>query len=208
MKSLFNCAMFVVGVAVAGCYGNAVKDPPVALTFRQGVLSRSVMQVSNLSTAEGLEVYVYVANAQRSLRSGNVVVQANSVKEFGALEINWEFKQGDRGFVRAFKYAKQLFFEVQENGHFKTWFGYDDIPEVDVAAQARVRQAAEHAAWLKGQRSICLVRGLNYLRSLRRWMPIGMPPALHLFGPGRRGRCGNAPRIALSDGRIDSRKRS
>lgn len=28
MKSLFKCAMFVVGVAVAGCDGNAVKDPP------------------------------------------------------------------------------------------------------------------------------------------------------------------------------------
>lgn len=150
MKSLFKCAMFVVGVAVAGCDGNAVKDPPVALTFRQGVLSRSVMQVSNLSTAEGLEVYVYVANDKKSIRSGNIVVPANSAREFGALELDWDFNPGDRGFVRPVKYDKKLFFELQENGCFRRWFGYDDIPEVDVAAQVHARQAAEHAAWLKG----------------------------------------------------------
>lgn len=142
MAAVACCAMF-------GCDSNEIKDPPLAITFRQGMLSKYVMQVNNLSTAEGIEVYVYVASKESSLRSGNVVVPANDAKEFGALELAWEFKAGDRGFVCPVKYGKKLFFEMSPNNRYRTWFGYNDIPEVDVAAQVRARRIAEHAEWLK-----------------------------------------------------------
>ena len=143
--------IMVVGVCctIAGCDWFAEKDPPVALTFRNGVLSEQVMQVNNLSTAEGVEVYVYVANAESSARSGNMVVPANSAKEVGALEIKWDFKPGDRGFVWPVRFGKKLFFELLPNNQYRAWFGHDDIHEVDVAAQVRARKIAEHEAWLK-----------------------------------------------------------
>ena len=135
--------------AILGCDFSALKEPPIAITFRQGVLSRQVVQVNNLSALEGVEVYLYVANETSSVRSGNVVVPANSAKEFGALEVNWGFKAGDKGFVCAVRYGKKLFFELLQGGHYRTWFGYDDIREIDVAAQVSARQIAEHEAWLK-----------------------------------------------------------
>lgn len=132
--------------AILGCDSNdsnAIKDPPITITFRQGVLSKHVMQVNNLSAAEGIEVYVYVANANNSIRSGNVVVPANGFKEFGALELGWVFKAGDRGFIFPVKYGKKLFFELSQNKQYRTWFGIDDIQEVDVAAQVRARLEVE-----------------------------------------------------------------
>ena len=159
MRVLKIAAMVIAGCAIFGCDSNAIKDPPLTITFRNGVLSKQVMQVNNLSTSEGIEVYVYVASADNSIRSGNVVVPANSAKEFGALELAWEFKPGDKGFVKPVKYGKKLFFEVCENNQFKKWFGYDDIPEVDVAAQVRARQKAEHEAWLKAATDALCLRG-------------------------------------------------
>ena len=132
--------------AILGCDLSTVKDPPITITFRQGMLSKHVMQVNNLSAAEGIEVYVYIANATNSMRSGNVVVPANGFKEFGALELDWEFKAGDRGFICPVKYGKKLFFELSQNEQYRTWFGIDDIPEVDVAAQVRARREAERKA--------------------------------------------------------------
>ena len=150
MKIMKTIIVVAACCAILGCDSNAIKNPPITITFRQGVLSKDVMQVNNLSTAEGIEVYVYVANTNHSIRSGNVVVPANGVKEFGALELDWEFKSGDRGFVCPVRYGKKLFFKL-ENNLFTKWFGYDDIPEVDVAAQVRARQIAEHVAWLKAE---------------------------------------------------------
>ena len=149
MNKIKMIVVAAVCCAMAGCDWFAEKDPPVALTFRNGVLSKQVMQVNNLSTAEGVEVYVYVANTESSTRSGNMVVPANSAKEVGALEIKWDFKAGDRGFVWPVRFGKKLFFELLPNNQYRTWFGHDDIPEVDVAAQVRARKIAEHEVWLK-----------------------------------------------------------
>jgi hypothetical protein len=150
MKKIRLVFVAVMMLAVLGCDNEikALKDPPLALTFRSGLLSKLVMQINNLSTSEGVEVYVYVADAEKSVRSGNVVVPANGKKEFGALEIAWDFKAGDRGFVNAVGCGRKIFFKISENGKFNRWLGHNDIPEVDVAAQVRARKEAEHAACL------------------------------------------------------------
>ena len=150
MKKIRLVFVAVMMLVALGCDSEikALKDPPLALTFRSGLLSKIVMQINNLSTSEGVEVYVYVADAEKSVRSGNVVVPANEKKEFGALEIAWNFKAGDRGFVNAVGYGRKIFFKIGENGKFNRWLGHNDIPEVDVAAQVRARKEAEHAACL------------------------------------------------------------
>ena len=165
MKIMKTIIVVAACCAILGCDSNAIKNPPITITFRQGVLSKDVMQVNNLSTAEGIEVYVYVANTNHSIRSGNVVVPANGVKEFGALELDWEFKSGDRGFVCPVRYGKKLFFKL-ENNLFTKWFGYDDIPEVDVAAQVRARQIAEHVAWLKAETEAMRARGVRLFAAI------------------------------------------
>lgn len=149
MKKSNLFAIAALGCLLVGCDAKSIKEPPMTITFREGVLSKYVMQVSNLATDEGIEVYVYVASAETSIRSGNTVIPANDAREFGALELKWEFKAGDKGFVCPVKYGKKLFFRLMENGQYKTWFGYDDISEVDVAAKVRAQKEAEHAAWLR-----------------------------------------------------------
>lgn len=149
MKIVRVCTLFALGCVMVGCDYTAITDPPITITLRNGFLSRYVVQVSNLSAAKGVEVYMYVADANRSARSGNVVVPANGVQEFGAMELDWEFKKGDRGFVRSPRYARELCFELLGEGQYKTWFGRGDIPEVDVAAQMRMKEIAAHTAWLK-----------------------------------------------------------
>ncbi|MGN1359885.1 MAG: hypothetical protein ACI4X9_05465 [Kiritimatiellia bacterium] len=131
-NSLLTIITALVSLAHVGCDYKALKDPPLALTMREGVLSKYVMQVSNLCTTEGIEVYVYVANDRNSARSGNVVIPANASREFGALEINWRFAVGDRGFVNPIRYGKKLFFKIEQDGKYRSWFGRNDIPEVDV----------------------------------------------------------------------------
>lgn len=148
MKMLRLFALFAVGCAIAGCDYTAVMDPPITITVRNGILSHSVLQVSNLSAEQGVEVYVYVADANHSVRSGNIVIPANGMKEFGVLEIDWKFKAGDRGFVRSPRYTRELCFKLLEDGRYRKWFGCGDIPEVDVAEEVRTREAAEHAVWL------------------------------------------------------------
>ena len=148
MNIIKTIIVIMAGSAILGCDTKAFKDPPLAITLRHGLLSKQVLQVNNLSTAEGIKVYVYVSNESNSTCSGSVVVPANSAREFGALEMNWDFKPGDRGFVRPDKYGKKLFFEILSDNQYRSWFGLDDIPEEDVAEQVRVRQVAEHAAWL------------------------------------------------------------
>ena len=143
MRDVKSIVVLVICSTILGCDFSPLKNPPITITFRQGVLSKYVMQVNNLSTSEGVEVYVYVANESISTRSGNVVVPANSAKEFGALEINWDFKAGDKGFVCPVKYGKKLFFAFDESGKFKKWFGYDDIPEVDVARHVKYRRVED-----------------------------------------------------------------
>ena len=168
MKIMKTIMAVAACCAILGCDSNdsnATKNPPITITFRQGMLSKHVMQVNNLSAAEGIEVYVYVANTNNSIRSGNVVVPANGVKEFGALELEWEFKSGDRGFVCPVKYNKKLFFKL-ENNIFTKWFGYDDIPEVDVAAQVRARKIAEHVAWLKAATESMSARGVRLFAAI------------------------------------------
>jgi len=147
-NSLLTIITALVSLVHVGCDSKALKDPPLALTMRGGVLSKYVMQVSNLCTTEGIEVYVYVANDRNSARSGNVVIPANASREFGALEINWQFAVGDRGFVNPIRYGKKLFFKIEQDGKYRSWFGRDDIPEVDVAAQVRAKELAEHEAKL------------------------------------------------------------
>lgn len=149
MKVVHVCTLFALGCVMAGCDYAAITDPPITITLRHGFLSRYVMRVSNLSAAKGVEIYMYVADANRSARSGNVVVPANSVKEFGAIELDWEFKKGDRGFVRSPRHARELCFELLGEGRYRTWFGHGEIPEVDVAAQVRMKEIAAHTAWLK-----------------------------------------------------------
>ncbi len=156
MKRIGLVCLMALGLGMAGCDVNEILDPPLAITFRSGVLSQYVMQVSNLSADKGIEVYVYVASADNSVRSGNVVVPANGVKEFGALEIDWKFKPGDQGFVCPVRERKKLFFRFLQDGRFEKWFGFNDIPEVDVAAQVRAKKEAEHAAWLR-QTMTCML---------------------------------------------------
>lgn len=161
MNIIKTIIVIMAGSAILGCDTKAFKDPPLAITFRHGLLSKQVLQVNNLSTAEGIKVYVYVSNESNSTCSGSVVVPANSAREFGALEMNWDFKPGDRGFVRPDKYGKKLFFEILSDNQYRSWFGLDDIPEEDVAEQVRVRQVAEHAAWLKAKIEALSVQGSN-----------------------------------------------
>ena len=142
------CCLAILAV-LSGCDMDRLREPPIAITFRQGLLSASVMCVSNLSTAEGIEVYFYVANDSTSMRSGNTVIPANGKCEYGSLEINWTFNPGDKGFVKAPKYGKKLFFVIEEGGSYKTWFGLDDIPEVDVAARVRAQKEVARLAKIK-----------------------------------------------------------
>ncbi len=65
--------------------------------------------------------------------------QTKTKKEFGALEIDWKFKPGDQGFVCPVRERKKLFFRFLQDGRFEKWFGFNDIPEVDVAAQVRAK---------------------------------------------------------------------
>ncbi len=159
--NLFAMTALVLGCLLVVYCAKIFKDPPLTITFRAGVLSNSVMQVSNLSTDEGIEAYVYVANAETSVRSGNTVIPANDAKEFGALQLKWEFKAGDKGFVCPIKYGEKLFFEFVDDNHIKTWFGYDDIPEVDVAEKVRTQKEAEHAAWLRKAMSDAEIEGAH-----------------------------------------------
>ena len=116
----------VIGIVAYNVIKQTVPDPPVALTMRHGVLSDYVLQVSNLSAKEGLEVYVYIENGNASARSGNIVIPANGRQEFGRLEmVDWKFKVGDHGYVHPVKYEKKLFFEFSNEG-YRTWFDYDD----------------------------------------------------------------------------------
>jgi hypothetical protein len=147
MKKFGLICLMILGCVMAGCDTNVIKNPPLAITFRPGILSSSVMQVNNLSTDEGIEVYVYVASAENSVRSGNVVIPANEKKEFGALELGkWDFKPGDQGFVCPMKYARKLFFRILQDGSFQRWFGYNDIPEVNVAAQVFAKKMTDMKA--------------------------------------------------------------
>ena len=141
MKKYARVALAILCVLLWGCDKNVAKAPPIAVTFRQGLLSKLVLQVSNLSTVEGIEVYVYVANDRESVRSGNTVIPANGKCEFGTLELGWQFDKGDYGFVNPVRHGKKLFFMIEEEGSYKTWFGVDDIPEADV--RAKVRALAE-----------------------------------------------------------------
>jgi hypothetical protein len=50
--------------------------------------------------------------------------------------------------VRSLKHSQKLFFEILENGRYRTWFGFDDILEIDVAAELQEKKAAEHRARL------------------------------------------------------------
>lgn len=127
----------------AGCDQTSKQpDPSLAVTFRRGVLSDLVLQVSNMSGENSLNVYVYVADKIQSLRSGNIILHPNSTQELGALEVDWNFKSGDKGFVSAEGFKRKLYFEVDEGQQFRSWFGVDDIPEVDVAAQVRAEREA------------------------------------------------------------------
>jgi hypothetical protein len=138
----FKKIIAVLGIVglIAGCDFRSFKDAPLTLTWRNGMLSDFVMQISNLSAQEGVEVYLYVASSNNSARSGNFVLPANATKEIGALEFNWKFKTGDKGFVCPVKYNRRLFFEVLSNNSYRTWFGFNDIPEVDVASQVRAQR--------------------------------------------------------------------
>ena len=149
------------GVLLTGCDGIGLQDPPLAITFRQGVLSRLVMQISNLSNAKGVEVYVYVADNERSVRSGNTVVPANGKFELGSLEIDWNFKVGDKGFVCAPRYVKKLFFEMGEGSSYRTWFGLDDIPEIDVGARVRAFKEEKRLAKLSEDIRLMGIEAMN-----------------------------------------------
>ena len=143
-KAVWTVFAFLgAGLLLIGC--TRQKEPPLTVTWRGGVLSDHVLQVCNLSAAEGLEIYVYVRNSSNSVRSGNVVVPANSSREFGKLELQWDFKPGDEGFVSAVKYPRKLCFTLNADRTYRTWFALDDIPEIDVAAQVRERKEAELA---------------------------------------------------------------
>ena len=143
---------------VAGCDGTQ-SDPPVAITVRGGTLSDFVLQVSNMSSGKSLEVYLYVADDTHSARSGNFILHPNTTKELGALEMDWNFKRGDQGFVSVGGMGKKLFFRVTKNGEYNTWFGIDDIPEVDVAAQVRARREAERKAKLEAATKATVIAG-------------------------------------------------
>ncbi len=168
MKMFRVWALFAIGCAMTGCDYTAVMDPPITITMRNGILSHRVLQVSNLSTEQGVEVYMYVADTNHSVRSGNIVIPANGMKEFGALEIDWEFKTGDRGFVRSPRHTRKLCFELENDGQYRTWFGFDDIPEVDVAEQVRIRKVAEHASWLKAAAAAECQRGRQLFLAIDR----------------------------------------
>lgn len=128
-------------------------DPPMSVTLRQGVLSQWVLQVNNMSSEKALEIKVYARDDQASTGSGNVFLPANQAKEFGALEMNWKFKAGDKGFVEAVGYERKLFFEILKKGQYRKWFGVNDIPETDVAAtvaaECENRVKVENEATLK-----------------------------------------------------------
>ena len=143
---------------VAGCDGTQ-SDPPVAITIRGGALSDFVLQISNMSSGKSLEVYLYVADDTHSARSGNFILHPNTTKELGALEMDWNFKRGDQGFVSVGGMEKKLFFRVTKNGEYNTWFGIDDIPEVDVAAQVRARREAERKAKLEAATKATVIAG-------------------------------------------------
>ena len=144
MARFFNMKKTLLSIAflslVGGCDSDFISDPPVAVTLRGGVMSQYVLQVSNLTAREGIEVYIYAASNSDSARSGNIVIPANSAKEFGVLEMGWRFKAGDRGFVAVRKYSKKLYFEIFNDGRYKTWFGFNDIPEVDVASELKAKE--------------------------------------------------------------------
>lgn len=158
----FVAALVCSSILLSGCEKMGLAEPPITLIFRQGVLSKYVAQVSNLSTKEGIEFYLYVANGESSARSGNMVVPANSTKEIGALEVAWSFKVGDKGFVRSVKHAQKLFFEITGDGQYKTWFGFNDIPERDVAADLLARKEADQRAKLNAAAN----QNANYGREL------------------------------------------
>lgn len=187
MNMLRVCVLFVIGFMIAGCDYTAVTDPPITLTMRNGVLSRRVIQVSNLSAAKGVEIYLYVADTNRSVRSGNIVIPANGKQEFGALEIDWEFKAGDRGFVRSPQYARELCFELCADDRFRKWFGRGDIPEIDVAEKVRLRQIKEHADWIetvtaaecqRGRELFCAIERANVERAAAGLGDVWPKPAL------------------------------
>lgn len=183
-KYSFVCKLYLFVIAalllVAGC-DSALSDPPIAVTFRTGVLSDFVLQASNMSADKSLEIYLYVADETHSVRSGNVILHPNTTKEFGTLEIDWSFKPGDKGFVSARGIAQKLFFTVTDQRQYRTWFGFDDIPEVDVAAQVRARREAERkarieadskAAAIAGRNLFVLVLGANVEREAQGFAPV------------------------------------
>lgn len=119
-------------------------NPPLSVTMREGILSRNVIQVNNLSSEKGVEVCVYARNgASKWSRSPNVVIPANANKEFGLLEMKWRFAPGDTGFVAAPDYLYKLCFEIMDGGKYRTWFSRpgdtDDVAEVDVPAADQTR---------------------------------------------------------------------
>lgn len=90
------------------------------------------------------------------------LVCSSSTKEIGALEVAWSFKDGDKGFVRSVKHAQKLFFEITGDGQYKTWFGFNDIPERDVAADLLARKEADQGAKLNAAAN----QNANYGREL------------------------------------------
>lgn len=155
-----------VFAVVLGCDSDFLSDPSIAVTFRQGMLSDYVLQVNNMTTTKPLEVYVYAANETSSTRSGNIVVPANSTKEFGALEMPWKFREGDRGFVAAVKHSKKLFFSIEKDGQYKTWFGYNEIPEIDVRAETAKRLEAERIVRVKKEGELLAQSGRRLFESI------------------------------------------
>lgn len=158
--------MTLLAAVLAGCDNKPTdsaltepKDPPLTVTWSEGTSGGPVLKVSNLSVAEGIEIYVYVCNDNNSVRSGNTVVPANSFQDFGLSQINWRFQPGDKGFVSAVKYPRKLCFNLNADRTYRTWFALDDIPEIDVAAQVRARKAAELVAKVNAKADQIVLKG-------------------------------------------------
>lgn len=148
MRTLLGIAAIAVATcALSGCDGWREETAPdtlsvVTVGFRRGLTSDYVLQVSNLSAAQGIEAKVHAVNAGGSKDSAWFVIPAAGMKDIGRIEMGWGFSVGDRGSVTVASHPTIAYFAVLPNGkcgvlYSKAKMSDEELAKVDFSAALR-----------------------------------------------------------------------
>ena len=105
----------------------------VSVGFRRGFSSDYVLQVGNLSASQGVEVKVHVANGGKAKDGPVLTIPVGAKKDFGVLEMGWNFSVGDRGFVAVESHPTRVYFAVLPDGRYGVFYSQSEISDEELA---------------------------------------------------------------------------